>query len=77
MTSPAITVTWDAGFREIISAFHLHTGRSMPVVDDQGRLQGLLLLKDFVKPTIWKSCCELEDVFPQKCGASTRGSPPG
>ena len=49
MTSPAITVTWDAGFREIISAFHSHTGRSMPVVDDQGRLQGLLLLKDFVK----------------------------
>ena len=49
MTSPATTVTGDAGFREIISAFHSHTGRSMPVVDDRGRLLGLLLLKDFVK----------------------------
>ena len=49
MTSPAITVTGDAGFREIINAFHSHTGRSMPVVDDRGRLRGLLLLKDFVK----------------------------
>ena len=49
MTSPAVSVTLDAGFREIISAFHTHAGRSMPVVDDQGRLQGLLLLKEFVK----------------------------
>jgi CBS domain-containing membrane protein len=49
MTSPAVSVTRDAGFREIISAFHAHAGRSMPVVDDQGRLQGLLLLKEFVK----------------------------
>jgi len=49
MTSPAVSITGDAGFREIISAFHTHPGRSMPVVDEQGRLQGLLLLKDFVK----------------------------
>jgi CBS-domain-containing membrane protein len=49
MTAPVVTVTVDAGFREIVSAFHAHEGRTMPVVDTQGRLQGLLLRKDFVK----------------------------
>jgi CBS domain-containing membrane protein len=49
MTAPVVTVTVDAGFREIVSAFHTHEGRTMPVVDTQGRLQGLLLRKDFVK----------------------------
>ncbi len=49
MTAPVVTVTLDAGFREIVSAFHAHEGRSMPVVDAQGHLQGLLLRKDFVK----------------------------
>lgn len=49
MTSPAVTVTTDAGFRDIVSAFYAHEGRAMPVVDAQGRLQGLLLRKDFVK----------------------------
>ena len=49
MTAPAVTVGLDAGFREIISAFHNHVGRSMPVVDAQDRLQGLLLRKDFIK----------------------------
>jgi CBS-domain-containing membrane protein len=48
MTAPVVTVTVDAGFREIVSAFHAHEGRTMPVVDTQGRLQGLLLRKDFV-----------------------------
>ncbi len=48
MITPAVTVTVDAGFREIVSAFHVHGGRSMPVVDVRGRLQGLLLRKDFV-----------------------------
>jgi len=48
MTAPAVTVTTNASFREIISAFHAHEGRSMPVVDADGRLQGLLLRKDFV-----------------------------
>jgi len=48
MISPAVTVTVDAGFREIVSAFRVHRGRSMPVVDMRGRLQGLLLRKDFV-----------------------------
>jgi CBS domain-containing protein len=49
MTAPPVTVTEDAGFREIVSAFHTHEGRSMPVVDTQGRLKGLLLRKDFLK----------------------------
>jgi len=49
MTRPAVTVTTGAGFRAIVSAFHAHEGRSMPVVGADGRLQGLLLRKDFVK----------------------------
>jgi CBS domain-containing membrane protein len=49
MTAPAVTVTADAGFREILSAFRAHGGRSMPVVDVRGRLKGLLLRKDFIE----------------------------
>lgn len=49
MTAPAITITEQAGFRDIVRAFHRHEGRSMPVVDDEGRLKGLLLRKDFIK----------------------------
>lgn len=48
MTAPAITVTKDAGFLEVASAFHKHVGRSVPVVDSDGRLLGLLLRKDFM-----------------------------
>lgn len=48
MTAPAVSVGVDAGFREIVAAFHTHEGRSMPVVDAEGRLQGLLLRKDFI-----------------------------
>ncbi len=47
MTAPAVTVAGDAGFGEIVAAFHRHGGRGMPVVDDAGRLRGLLLRKDF------------------------------
>jgi len=47
MTAPAVTVDGDAGFGEIIGAFHRHDGRCMPVVDGSGRLLGLLLRKDF------------------------------
>ena len=49
MTTPAITIAAQAGFREILQTFHRHEGRSMPVVDDQGRLKGLLRRKDFIK----------------------------
>ena len=48
MTAPAVTVARDAGFAAIMKAFQGHEGRSMPVVDDQGRLCGLLLRKDFL-----------------------------
>lgn len=47
MTAPAVTVRSEAGFGEAIAAFQRHAGRSMPVVDDAGRLLGLLLRKDF------------------------------
>ncbi|MBU1691744.1 MAG: CBS domain-containing protein [Gammaproteobacteria bacterium] len=47
MTAPAITVTRNAGFGEVIGAFHKHNGRSLPVVESDGRLLGLLLRKDF------------------------------
>lgn len=49
MTAPAVSVGANAGFREIVGVFHAHEGRSTPVVDAQGRLQGLLLRKDFIK----------------------------
>ena len=47
MTTPAVTVTRDAGFGEVRSAFHQHDGRSLPVVESDGRLLGLLLRKEF------------------------------
>ena len=46
MTQPAVTIRQDAGFIEIMEAFHRHSGRSMPVVGADGRLLGLLLKKD-------------------------------
>jgi len=49
MTTSPETVLDDAGFREIFRAFHAHEGRSMPVVDQDGRLRGLLLRKDCIK----------------------------
>jgi CBS domain-containing membrane protein len=48
MTAPAVTVSENAGFAETIAAFRHHQGRSMPVVDGDGRLLGLLLRKDFI-----------------------------
>jgi len=57
MTAPAVTVKADAGLREMLRAFRAHAGRSMPVVDHQGRLQGLLLRKDVAH------ACGLEDAF--------------
>jgi len=48
-TAPAITTREHAGFRDIGHAFHRHEGRGMPVVDEEGRLKGLLLRKDFIK----------------------------
>ena len=56
MTAPAVTVTRDAGFGEVMGAFRKHEGRSMPVVERDGRLLGLLLRKEFF------SACNLENL---------------
>jgi CBS-domain-containing membrane protein len=48
MTSPAVTVRETAGLVDIVGAFRRHAGRGMPVVDETGRLKGLLLRKDFI-----------------------------
>jgi CBS-domain-containing membrane protein len=49
MSKPAIAVESEAGFADIMKAFGQHSGRSMPVLDKDGRLLGLLLRKDFLK----------------------------
>jgi CBS-domain-containing membrane protein len=49
MTTPALTIPRQAGFRAIVGVFHAHEGRATPVVDEQGRLVGLLLRKDFIR----------------------------
>ena len=57
MTTPVVTVPTNSGFREIVGAFNAHEGRGMPVTASGGRLQGLLLRKDFVK------ACHLEGLL--------------
>lgn len=57
MTSKVVTIPRDCGFTSIVSAFHTHEGRSMPVVDEHGRLLGLLLRKDFL------DSCHLEGLL--------------
>ncbi len=47
MTQPAVSIPENAGFVEIMEAFHQHGGRSMPVVSADKKLLGLLLRKDF------------------------------
>lgn len=54
MTQPAVTVTEDAGFSEIVQAFESHEGRGLPVVKADGRLAGLLLRKDFIASAHFK-----------------------
>jgi CBS-domain-containing membrane protein len=48
MTAPSVTVSEDATFRAIVDAFSRHEGRTMPVVDTNGALRGLLRRKDFL-----------------------------
>ena len=48
MTAPVVTVSRDAEFGEVMKAFRQHGGRSMPVVNSDGQLLGLLLRKDFL-----------------------------
>lgn len=57
MTAPAMTIAADAGFRAIVNGFHAHEVRSMPVVDAEGRLRGMLLRKDFIK------ACRLDNLL--------------
>jgi CBS domain-containing membrane protein len=57
MTAPAVTIDQHAGFIEIIGAFHRHGGRSLPVVDSDGHLLGLLLRKDILR------ACNLENLL--------------
>ena len=49
MTAPAVTIPLEAGFRDIVHTFHGYQGRSMPVVDAEGHLCGMLLRKDAIK----------------------------
>lgn len=49
MTADPVTVGPDDGFVEIVGAFQRHGGRGMPVVDDAGRLLGLLLRKQVIR----------------------------
>lgn len=51
MTADVISVGPQQGFADIVHAFRSHPGRSVPVVDDQDRLLGLLLRKDFIHAT--------------------------
>lgn len=48
MTSPVVTVADGAQFAQILAAFRRHDGRRMPVVDEAGRLLGMLARKDFI-----------------------------
>lgn len=53
MSCPAITIGPLAGFRKILDNFKQHEGRSMPVADQDGRMLGLLLRKDFLTALEW------------------------
>lgn len=48
MTAPVTAVGPNADFRAMLLAFRRHPGRTMPVVDGDGRLLGLLLRKDLL-----------------------------
>jgi CBS domain-containing membrane protein len=48
MTAPAVTVREDDDFLAVIRAFKSHPGRRMPVVDEKGRLVGVIARKDFI-----------------------------
>lgn len=54
MTANPVAIGRHAGFREITAAFHRHGGRSMPVVEPDGKVCGLLLHRNFI------SACHLE-----------------
>jgi CBS domain-containing membrane protein len=49
MTAPAQMVGTEATLPEMVRAFGRHPGRTMPVVDADGHLQGMLARKDLVR----------------------------
>lgn len=57
MRESPVTINEEAGFFTIIGMFHAHEGRSMPVVDADGHLRGLLHQKDFL------DACHLENLL--------------
>jgi CBS-domain-containing membrane protein len=57
MTTNVVTLRVEAGFMDIVAAFHTHEGGALPVVDDAGCLQGMLSRKDFLK------ACHLEGLL--------------
>lgn len=48
MVAPVVTVTEEVRFEEVVAAFKRHGGRSMPVVNSDGQLLGLIFRKDFL-----------------------------
>lgn len=60
MTTPAVTIPLDAKFNDVMHAFTHHGGRSMPVVDAQGRCVGMLLRKDFLMALHRQACVSAE-----------------
>jgi len=56
MTANPVAVDRLAGFRDITAAFHRHHGRSMPVVEADRRVCGLVLHRKFI------SACHLENL---------------
>ncbi len=55
MTAEVVTVHADADFRQVLDAFRHHPGRSMPVVDGEQRLRGMLLRKDLLAAFDWNT----------------------
>lgn len=52
MMIPSATLRDNARYSEISEAFRAHGERCLPVVDEEGRLRGLLEHKDFVRPAV-------------------------
>lgn len=60
MTMPAVILPLNATYSDILSAFTHHPGRSLPVVDPQGHLAGLVFRKDFLMALHQQACVSAE-----------------
>lgn len=49
MTNPAVTLSIDDDFAAMVRVFHDTEGQRLPVVDADGRLQGVVLRRDFLR----------------------------